>query len=646
MVIESTSSLQQNSATWIGVNFWSRSGGPLMWQNYDAKSIRMELKQLADSGCNVTRSFLYWPHFVPEEHFLDENVLNRFSNFLDAHLETGLSTVPTFIVGHMSGENWDPSWRNGRDIYRDTTMVAEQSWFAYEIADRFSQHPAICGWLISNEIPLYGGKDASQKEIYAWAQSLIYALKAAGARQPVSLGDGAWGLEMTGNENGFSLRTLQNLLDFIGPHVYPMQDDEITQFLYAAYTCSMAAGFELPVIMEEFGVTSDFASDKNASIYYRHLLYSTLLAGAKGWIAWNNCDYDHLYSVNPYRHHPFELHFGLVDSNGKPKQQLNEISSFSKFIKGLKGEFKPSKSNVAIVVPEHFETIFPFMEQSFRSDTAKHMLQAYVSSRLADLNIEMTREKDGFPGEHRLYLLPSTKILTTTGVKHLTERLKVGANLYLSYFGGSTDNQRGPWIPWLEEVFGVKHKLKYGLTETITTEVVKFQFQETLGDIKVGETLEFRAIGTRSSLSYLPVETDKGARVIAVDQNGLPAIVSYSKSQGTAFLCTYPIEHFAANTSNINRNGISKIYRAIAAETRVLPKLYTDDARVSIGTIENTEDIIAIVANFTQEHIIANVFCNSNYVIKSFVEGNVFEKITLLPYEVSLFRLVKSDKLV
>ena len=79
---------------------------------------------LAEHGLNVTRSFCFWPDFVPEPGRLDEDVLARFADFLDAHVGAGLTTIPTFIVGHMSGENWDPSWRDGRDLYRDVWLVA------------------------------------------------------------------------------------------------------------------------------------------------------------------------------------------------------------------------------------------------------------------------------------------------------------------------------------------------------------------------------------------------------------------------------------------------------------------------------------------------------------------------------------------
>ena len=34
-------------ASWLGVNFWSRTGGPLMWRNYDPEVIRAELRRAA-----------------------------------------------------------------------------------------------------------------------------------------------------------------------------------------------------------------------------------------------------------------------------------------------------------------------------------------------------------------------------------------------------------------------------------------------------------------------------------------------------------------------------------------------------------------------------------------------------------------------
>ena len=249
---------------WIGANFWSRTGGPRMWMHYSPRVVRQELEVLAEHGCNVTRSFCYWPDFMPAPEQLDDDVLARFSDFLDAHTELGLGTIPTFIVGHMSGENWDPAWRHGRDLYRDVWLVSQQAWFAEEIARRFGGHPAVVGWLVSNEMPIYGGP-ATSDEVTAWARILVQAVRSAGATQPISLGDGAWGVEVSGSDNGYSLRRLAPLVDFVGPHVYPMEDDEVRQLLTAAFTCELAGSFGKPVVLEEFGVSSDFASDEHAA---------------------------------------------------------------------------------------------------------------------------------------------------------------------------------------------------------------------------------------------------------------------------------------------------------------------------------------------------------------------------------------------
>ena len=107
------------SRPWIGANFWSRTGGPRMWSRYDPGIVREELQVLHEHGLTMTRSFFYWPDFMPAPDTIDEGACDRYRDFLDAHREVGMGTIPTFIVGHMSGENWDPSWRHGRDLYTD-----------------------------------------------------------------------------------------------------------------------------------------------------------------------------------------------------------------------------------------------------------------------------------------------------------------------------------------------------------------------------------------------------------------------------------------------------------------------------------------------------------------------------------------------
>ena len=77
---------------WVGVNFWSRTGGPLMWRNYEPKIVREELDAMREHGMTMTRSFFYWPDFMPTPDRLDEALVEHFRDFLDAHDERGMTT--------------------------------------------------------------------------------------------------------------------------------------------------------------------------------------------------------------------------------------------------------------------------------------------------------------------------------------------------------------------------------------------------------------------------------------------------------------------------------------------------------------------------------------------------------------------------
>jgi endo-1,4-beta-mannosidase len=566
-----------------------------MWMHYDPAVVRDELRVLADHGCTVTRSFCYWPDFVPKPETLDEQVLDRFSDFLDAHAELGLETIPTFIVGHMSGENWDPPWRHGRDLYRDVWLVGQQAWFVREIAGRFHRH-AVAGWLLSNEMPLYGGR-ASIPEVTAWARILTQAVRAGGATQPISIGDGAWGVEVSGEDNGYSLRALAPLVDFFGPHSYPMQDDPVRQFLTPAFACELAGSLGRPVVLEEFGVSSDFAADDHAAAYYRQVLHTSLLAGARGWLAWNNTDFDDLRHQDPYRHHVFELHFGLTDTRGRPKPQLRVLGEFAELIRSLSAaEWERVAGEAALLVPEHFERVLPFTEPAYRQDLRDNLLQAYVAAREADLPVELVRERDGLPGNARLYLAPCAKLLTSPGLDRLRELAEGGATVYASYFAGSTATQRGPWLAWLDEIFGVRHRLRYGLVDPIEDDEVIFQFVDDLGDIPEGTRLTFRVAGEPSARAFLPLDP-MGAEVVALDGHGRPALLRYRLGAGSTVLCTYPIEHMAARTPGVNPEDTYRIYSALAEAAGVERPVRVDDPRVLVGRIRNDGGETALFLN-------------------------------------------------
>lgn len=598
--------LDGEPTTWIGVNFWSRGGGPLMWQNYDAALVTEELTVMRDHGMTTTRSFLYWPHIQPTPETLDEQVLANVQEFLDQHERLGMTTIPTFIVGHMSGENWDPAWRQGRDIFGDVWFVARTAWYIREVTARFAKHPAIAGWLLSNEIPIYGdwkgrGIESLRPEVItSWTQLLVDAVRAGGGTQPVSTGDGHWGVEVTGNENGFRVREVAPQVDFLGPHVYRMETDLVRQHLGAAFICELL-DFGKPVVMEEFGLTSDYVSEENAAHYYRQLLHNTLLAGATGWLCWNNTDYDNLYGQPPYSHHPFEMHFGVTDVDGRPKPQAKEMRAFADVARRIDfARLSRPDSKIALVVSSYLENQYEFTYPDDAAAVFDNTRQAYVAAREADLPVAVIREADGLadkqarpgvglPIDGKLYLLPSFKQLTAPTWRQLLELAEAGATVYCSYFMGTHPIQRGPWWPRLDETFGVTKQLTYGLTNAIEDDELRVRFVTEFGDIEAGEELVFAVGGTVNSRSYLPVvptsADEGGAEVIAVDAHERPVLLRKRAGQGWLVLSTYPLEHMAAVTPRVNPEPTARLYAALAAEAGVTPEVRVDDPRVLVATM-------------------------------------------------------------
>lgn len=627
---------------WLGANFWSRTGGPLMWRDYDPRIVREELRVLREHGLTMTRSFFYWPDFHPEPHRVDETLCEHFDDFLNAHRELGMGTVPTFIVGHMSGENWDPAWRGGRDLYEDVWMVGRQAWFVSRMTRRFKDHPAVTGWLITNEMPGYGRiyqvDPPSSDVVTAWAQAMCNAVRAAGGTQPVSLGDGAWGIEVTGRDNGFSLRDTAEYVDFVGPHVYRTDTDLARQHQRAAFECELAAVTGQPVVLEEFGLSTDTVSAENAGTYYRQTLHNSLLGGATGWIAWNNTDYDALWDRSPYDHHPFEMHFGITDATGAPKAPLRELASFAQVLKDVDfARCARSDADAALVVPAFLERGYPYSRPADRPLIFTSLHQGYVAARAADLPVALTREADGLPGEANLYLLPSTRQFTTRTRRELRRRAEEGATVYLSFCSGEHPGTRGPWFDDLDGLFGVELQLAYGVAEPIEDDVLEMTFTEDFGSIGAGEVLRFPVAGNEDSRAYLPV-VPHGARVVAVDAHGRPALLVNETGEGRTVLATYPLEHMAARTARVNPEETHRLYAALADVAGVRRPVTVDSPYVGADVLvhEDGRRFVWLVSQSAEEVTVRPV---ADGVLRELTTGAETADVTLAPWGVRVLEL-------
>ena len=392
------------SATpWLGANFWSRTGGPRMWASYDGSVVREELAVLAEHGLNVTRSFCYWPDFVPEPETLDEEILTRFADFLDAHVERGARHDPDVHrrphVGRELGSLVAPRTRSlPRRVARLAAGVVRRR-------DRRSASAGTRLWSAGSSRTRCRSTAASRRARRSrrGPGSSCRPSVSAGARQPISLGDGAWGVEMTGSDNGYSLRELAPLVDFVGPHVYPMQDDQVRQFLTAAFMCELAGSFGQPVVLEEFGVTSDFVSDENAAAL---LPPGPAHVAARGRDAGGSPGTTATTTTSAIR-----IRTGTTSSSStsaSPTATGGRSSSCgrSPSSRGSSASWRQragsrSRATRRSSCLSTSSACFRSRAPAYRQDIRDNLLQSYIAAREADLPVQLVRERDGIPGRRQ-----------------------------------------------------------------------------------------------------------------------------------------------------------------------------------------------------------------------------------------------------
>lgn len=579
----------------LGLNYWTREAGPLMWQRWQPEKVRAEIDHMRAIGCNVCRAFLYTPDFAPEPGALSPEMLHRLDQFLGYCAEADLGVFLTLLVGHMSGENWHPSWLQGRDIYRDEQAIEWQAWYCREIARRYRGHAAVVGWVLTNEITNYAPvPDAKSGQ--RWATRLLAAVREGDPTKPVGIGDGAW--EAYGHDNGLRMDDLADLVDFFGPHSYAQESDDLRHAQTIPFLVELCRRGR-PVLLEEFGASTAHCSPENQAAYYRETLHSAFLAGAAGAIGWCYSDFD-LPHQRPYSHHPHELLFGVTDARGRSKPAALEIADFSRLLAGIDlRRWRRPAPRAALVVPSFQATWrYPFADLDVRAVNGV-LLEAYILARQANIPLRLFREPPvgdetetrpwDFPAELKLLLLPHCQSLTAPGYEALWRFAHSGGTIYQSF-------HIDPACPNFELLFGCQHQLRYGLAET-APEVVEMTFVAAFGGLTPGDRLLYRRAGMPRRSSFCPVRPTT-AKVLAVDQDGRPALLENRVGSGRIIFCTYPIEYYLWSTPNVHHSDQShRLYRALREHSGLRPPFDGDDPWIELSWLQGDEGYLLWLIN-------------------------------------------------
>jgi endo-1,4-beta-mannosidase len=516
----------------LGVNYWSQSGGPRMWEadRFDAKVVEREIGSMRAFGANACRAFLFVPTFMPTPPVVDGGAVGRFRQFLDLAAKHGLAVYPSLLVGHMSGENFDFPGQAGRSLYTDPELLRWQVALCEGVCGAVRGHDAVAGWVLSNEMPLWGGK-AKVDTIRRWAQMLFEAIRSADPGRPVGIGDGF--MNQKGGQNGFDAAMERTICDWLGPHTYYADVDPLRHALQTEVLVRMLEGHGKPVVLEEFGCSSVQASPAHQAAYFRETIHSVLSLGGAGALGWCFGDL-RLADEVPYSHHGFELGFGVVDADGRPKPVADEIRAASALCDRIDiSKLSFPRPRAAIVLPSYYTTDYPFSSED-RSRMRRVLVQSYALALSAGIETAIVPEGaslDAFD----LLLVPSTQKLLEPTWAAILARCRAGATVYASFFYSDNAFHQGMWWSGFEEATGLVHELRYGLPDPPGDRVVLRLGKTKLSAYPI-QDLPFPA-------ARLPIRL-AGAKVVAKDGEGRPALTVMAHGRGRFFFLAYPWEYY------------------------------------------------------------------------------------------------------
>lgn len=562
-----------NAGFSLGVNYWPRYSGPAMWRRFDPEAVRRDLEDIRGLGFHTLRGFLFLPDFMPTADRVEPVMLEHLETFLDLVAKAGLGVWPTLLVGHMSGENWDPPWRDGGDLYTDARVLAAFERLIEAVVPLGANHPALDGWVLTNEMPVWGGP-APAPVVTHWCQRLLAAIAQRDPHHPAVVGDGSWG--GLGARDGYQPERLGPLQPFLGAHVYLEDVDPVRHAFTAEAVFALLARYGHPVLLEEFGSSGAFAGQRERALYTRELLGASLAAGLLGAWLWCYSDFD-LATERPYLHHPFELSFGLVDPAGRHHPAADEVRRFADLLAALGDvdDFRPGPRPVAIVVPDAFDTDFPFHHEGTR-ERLLVLIEAYTSMRLQGQEVDFVRESAPLDA-YRLVLLPAVNhLLATTWARLPVEARE--RHIYLSYFAGDQDFQTGPWSDGLEALAGIVSHRRYGIWD-VPPDIMQLR----LPGGQTVERLDTRGLEPASpaARSFLPVKPRPGTEVLLTDGAGAPALLRTRTEHGGTLFLTLPFEYYAmrAGPTRPPRPG-TVVYRLLVESAGLVPRSLAEDPLV------------------------------------------------------------------
>jgi beta-glucosidase len=508
-------------------------------------------------------------------------------------------------------------------------MLRLETNLAEEFGRRYANETAILGWDLNDEPPLWivGGQTTDAMAIN-WTRLIAGGIRRYDHLHPIVIGTS--GQELS--HGPFRADNIAREVDFFSIHPFtiynldlypdPMLSERGTYG--AAFEIGISGGAGRPVMIHEMGGSTAQYGPEIVASYDRAMIYSGIGSGALGVDLWCFSDAaPEQFLKVPYLRTPQETGWGMVTWDRQDKPLAREFKKISQVVSKLDlTDLAAAPADAAIVIPDEWAKphgdfsrfgltgaeVVPYVSNEDHdampgqavsdSSADSHqlmgsVLNAFILLHRAGLKADFPREYADWNKRPALFM---PYPLTSTGGPFLThvhtdfyEKAKHyvegGGAIYASISAGSG-------IPNMDSLFGAR------MIDATTTSEVTFKVIEPFGALKVGDTFHY-SLPASTQKYWGSILAVSGGKIIAVDQDGHPALIANSLGKGKTLLCAYPIESYlAAMPSAFERpESTHLIYDSFRQWINLGPLFRADRPSVEVSALQGAARGYAVVVN-------------------------------------------------
>jgi endo-1,4-beta-mannosidase len=615
---------------------WVPAKAAMQWPvQWDPKDIEADFAKMHELGYTIVRFDMVWPWFEPRPGDYNPVAFQQLDYLVSLAHKYQIYLHPSLFIGGEVGEAyWDVPWRHGRHPHADPEMLRLETNLAAEFGKRYANESAILGWDLTDEPPFWIVPSPLTTDAMAinWTRLIVDGIREHDKLHPIVVGTS--GQEIA--HEPFRADNIAKFVDFFSVHPFTVYAPDLfpdalvsARGTYgAAFEIALSQGAGRPVMIHEMSASTAQFSPERVAAYDRAQMYSGLGAGSIGVDLWCYTDASpEQFHKAPYLRTPQETGWGMTTWDRQDKPLAREFKKFARVVGQLDlTGLSPAAADIGVIIPDewakvhgdfsHFgltgPEVTPYVSQMDmdaipgrtqpESSAGNHWLMgsaltSFVLGRRAGLKVDFPREYSDW-GKHAMIFLPSPVTGTSDPVlTHVHSDFYEKARKYVEnggflYASLAADGA----APKMDSLFGAR------MVDRAVSAEVTLKFVEPFGDFKPGDTLHY-TVPSASIQSWGTLLEVSSGKVIAVDQDGHPALVTNQIGSGKALLSAYPLEHYLADVPAVfdKPEDTHRLYAAFRDWVGVKPAFRVDNPSVEVSVISGTGRGYVVAVNHSFE---------------------------------------------